>query len=206
MRSRVTVALVLGMGLLPSAARADKPSKEEKAWADSVAPIMLQDEEKRYKELKDKADRAEFQKIFWARRDPDLDTPANEYEPEFRKVAAEADRRFTVQGVKGSMSDCGRALVLLGEPTEVKQDAVTNEPEAGARTPEKWTYKGANYDGGQAVIAFDNKCMGGASLRPQFDRVAENKIKHPNLEYRSGPDGKLVKLQDQLPKPSPMHE
>ncbi|HJS58027.1 MAG TPA: GWxTD domain-containing protein [Vicinamibacteria bacterium] len=203
MRSRIPLALALGLGLLPAPARADKPSKEEKAWADSVAPLMLQDEEKRYKDLKDKADRAEFQKIFWARRDPNLDTPENEYEPEYRQAAAEADRRFTAQGKKGSQTDCGRSFILLGEPAEAKKD--TNQPtEGGGRAPETWTYKGANFQGGQAVISFDPGCMAGPNMRQQFDRVAENKVKHPNLEYRTGADGKLVKLQDQLPKPSPM--
>ena len=203
MRPRVPLALALGLGLLPAPARADKPSKEEKAWADAVAPLMLQEEEKRYKELKDKVDRAEFQKIFWARRDPELETPANEYEPEYRKAAAEADRRYSVRGKKGSQTDCGRAFVLLGEPAEAKKDT-SRELEAGTRAPESWTYKGAQFQGGQAVIAFDAECMGGASLRQQFDRLAVGKIKHPNLEYRTGADGKLVKLQDQLPKPSPM--
>ncbi|HET7290833.1 MAG TPA: GWxTD domain-containing protein [Vicinamibacteria bacterium] len=203
MRARVPVALALGLGLLPAPARADKMSKEEKAWADSVAPLMLQDEEKRYKDLKDKADRAEFQKIFWARRDPNLDTPENEYEPDFRQAAAEADRRFKVRGKKGSQTDCGRALILLGEPAEAKKDA-KREVEVGTRAPESWTYKGERFQGGQVVIDFDAECMGGASLKQQFDRVAEGKIRHPNLEYRTGADGKLVKLQDQLPKPTPM--
>lgn len=203
MRARVPLALALGLGLLPAPARADKLSKEEKAWADSVAPLMLQDEDKRYKELKDKADRAEFQKIFWARRDPDLSTPENEYEPEYRKVAAEADRRYSVRGKKGTQTDCGRALVLLGEPAEVKKDT-TQDREAGMRAPESWTYRGAQFQGGQVVLAFDAQCMGGVSLKQQFDRVAEGKVKHPNLEYRAGADGRLVKLQDQLPKPSPM--
>ena len=203
MRSRILLALGFGLGLLPASARADKPSKEEKAWADSVAPLMLEDEEKRYKDLKDKADRAEFQKIFWARRDPNLDTPENEYEPEYQKAAAEADRRFTVRGKKGSQTDCGRSFILLGEPAEAKKDT-SEETGGGQRAPETWTYKGSNFQGGQAVITFDPECMAGPNMRQQFDRVAENRIKHPNLEYRTGADGKLVKLQDQLPKPSPL--
>ncbi len=203
MRARIPMALALGLGLLPASARADKPSKEEKAWAESVAPLMLQEEEKRFKDLKDKAERAEFQKIFWARRDPDLDTPVNEDEPGYRAAIAEADRRYTVRGKKGSQTDCGRVFVLLGEPAEAKKDA-TQEVAAGMRAPETWTYKGPQFQGGQAVIVFDAECGAGPNMRQQFDRLAENKIKHPNLEYRTGADGKLVKLQDQLPKPSPM--
>lgn len=203
MHGRACLALALGFGLLPAAARADKLSKEDKAWMDSVAPLMLQDEEKRFKDLKDKNDRAEFQKIFWARRDPDLETPANEYEPDYTKAAAEADKRYTVHGRKGSQTDCGRAFILLGEPTEVKKDQ-QEAPEPGQRSPETWTFKGAHFQSGQAVISFDGNCMGQGNLRQQLDRVAEGKIAHPNLEYRNGPDGHLVKLADQLPKPTPM--
>ena len=35
-----------------------------------------------------------------------------------------------------------------------------------------------------------------------MSRVAEGKIANPNLDYRAGGDGRLVKLADQLPKPS----
>src|SRR5262245_29226554 len=98
MHVRASLLACLGLSLLPVPAHADKMSKEEKAWMDGVLPLMLQDEEKRFKELKDKADRLEFQKIFWGRRDPDLETPANEYEPEYQKAFAEADKRYTIRG------------------------------------------------------------------------------------------------------------
>lgn len=202
MHARVCFALALGLGLLPATARADKMSKEEKAWMESVAPLMLQDEEKRYKELKDKADRAEFQKIFWARRDPDLDTPANEYEPDYKALVADADKRFTSRGRKGFQTDCGRSLILLGEPTTVKKEG--EPPVPGERIPETWTYKGSQFQGGQAVIAFDGGCMGQANLRTQFDRIGEAKILHPNIDYRTGKDGHIIKLADQLPKPTPI--
>jgi hypothetical protein len=38
----------------------------------------------------------------------------------------------------------------------------------------------------------------------QLARIAGNSIAHPNLDYRKGADGKLVKLEDQLPKPTPL--
>jgi GWxTD domain-containing protein len=203
MRGRVAPVLALGLWLLPLAAHADKLSKEDKAWLESVQPLMLEEEEKSFKDLKDKADRAEFQKIFWARRDPDLGTPANEYEPQYRAAYAEADKRFSVRGRQGSQTDCGRAFILLGEPTETKSEGVS---QPGERSPETWIYKGERYQGGQATIDFDGACMGQADLRRQFDRVAEARIVQPNIDYRRGSDGKLVKLADQLPKPSPIQE
>jgi len=81
MSLRPTLALALAvLSLAPAAARADKLDKEDKKWLDEVKPLMLPDEEKTFRDLKDKADRLEFQKIFWARRDPDLDTTENEYQ------------------------------------------------------------------------------------------------------------------------------
>jgi GWxTD domain-containing protein len=190
---------VLALGFLPVPnARADKMSKEDKAWLDSVAPLMLQDEEKRFKDLKDKSDREEFKKVFWARRDPNLDTPENEYQVEYQKKLAEVDPKFKRGGRPGSQTDCGRAFILLGEPSEVKKE------DEG----ETWTYKdrpGQTFQGGQAVIAFDEACQGpsGPGFRGQMDRVAEAKIGHPNIDYRLGPDGHIMKLADQLPKPTP---
>ena len=85
--------LVLGLCLAsPEVARAQKLEKEDKAFLEGVRPIILPDEEKVFRALKDKADRAEFQKIFWARRDPDLETPQNEYQIEYLAAKAEADR------------------------------------------------------------------------------------------------------------------
>ncbi len=202
MRGRLPLVLALGIGLLPASARADKMSKEDKAWLDSVLPLMLLDEEKRFKDLKDKVDRAEFQRIFWARRNKDLESTTNESEGDFKALAAEADKRYTVRGRKGSQSDCGRVFILLGEPTEVKKDDDEGEP--GLRSAESWYYKGPQYQGGQAAISFDGLCMGQANLRQQIDRVAEIRVVHPNIDYRTGQDGRIVKLADQLPKPSPM--
>jgi len=69
-------ALFLAVTLLsPGLAPPRKMDKgTDKKWLDEVRPILLPDEDKTYKGLKEKGDRLEFQKIFWARRDPDLAT------------------------------------------------------------------------------------------------------------------------------------
>ena len=78
------------------------------------------------KELKDDKDRREFQKIFWARRDPTPGTPANEFEDNVRAVWKHADELFSYPNQKGSETGCGQVLALLGRPEEVlgKGDAV----------------------------------------------------------------------------------
>ncbi len=71
------------------------------------------------KELKDDKDRREFQKIFWARRDPTPGTPANEFEDNVRAVWKHADEVFSYPNQKGSETGCGQVLALLGRPEEI---------------------------------------------------------------------------------------
>jgi len=210
MSLRLKLALAVAVAVLslaPAAARADKLDKEDKKWLDEVHPLMLPDEEKTFRDLKDKADRLEFEKIFWARRDPDLDTPDNEFQAAYNTQRAEVDRLFRVAGQSGSATDCGRVYLLLGKPDDMKQDKQSGDAPS-LRPPEVWTYRdrpGQTFAGGQVQIAFEKDCQlpQGARLSEQLNKVAESKIARPNLAYKKGPDGHIVKLADQLPKPSP---
>ncbi len=196
--------LILGLCLaVPGVARAQKLDKEDKAFLDSVRPLMLPDEEKTFRGLKEKADRVEFQKIFWARRDPDLDTPQNEYQLEYQAKKAEADKQIRIPGRDASATDCGRVYILLGKPDEVQKEAAGESP--GLRQPETWTYKdrpGQTFQGGKALIGFDQECKVPAGLVDYLNRIAETKIVQPNIDYRMK-EGRLTKLLDLLPKPSP---
>jgi GWxTD domain-containing protein len=203
-RSFATALLLLAS---PLAAQAQKMDKQDRAWLDHVRPIVLPDEEKTFRELKDKGDREEFKKIFWARRDPDLETPENEYQTEFEKAFAEADKKYTGVGRAGANSDCGRIYILLGPPDEVKAVDGTDAP--AMRAPEVWTFRdrpSMKFQGGQVQIQFDENCQlpQGARLGDQLNRIAEGRIVKPDLNYRRGNDGKIVKLADQLPKPTPL--
>ena len=191
--------LAAGCLLAGSAQAADKLSKEDKQWLEVVRPIMLPDEDKTYRAL-NKGDRAEFQKIFWARRDPDLDTPVNEFQVEYDKQRAVADERFKAGGKAGSATDCGRLFVLLGEPNTITPG------ESGRQT---WTYQDRpgviTFKGGQLQVEFEPGCMlpQGLTINEAFARLAEDRVTHPNLRYPLKADGRLTSLVDQLPKPTP---
>ncbi len=90
--------------------------------------LLLPDEVAVLKELRDDKDRLEFQKIFWARRDPTPGTPANEFKDNVLAVWTRADQLFSYPNQKGSETGCGQVLALLGRPEEVlgKGDAVRN--------------------------------------------------------------------------------
>jgi GWxTD domain-containing protein len=202
MRNRTSrFAILTAMVLLsPRLAAAQKMDKDDKKWLDEVRPIMTSDEEKTYKGLKEKSDRQEFQKIFWARRDADLATPGNEFQTTYLEARAAADQRYRVSGRVGSSTDCGRTFILLGKPDEV-QDEAAGSP--GLLVPQTWTYRdrpGQTFQGGKAVIAFDAECRAPVGFSSQLDRIAAAKVLQPNIDYRTGKDGRLVKLVDLLPK------
>ena len=203
-------AALVGLALCVLAAPAARAlDKEAKKWLDEVKPIILAEEEKTYRDLKDKNDVAEFQKIFWARRDPDLETPANEYQADYQKARADADTKFKVPGSAGSLTDCGRVYILLGPPDDVKKAESADSSIPGRRLPETWTYRdrpGFKFGPtGQIEIGFDENCQlpQGARMGEQLTRLAEGKVVSPNIAYRRGADGKIVKLTEQLPQPSP---
>jgi GWxTD domain-containing protein len=134
----VPAGLLLGAA---SAAPADKPV-DSKRFPKLVHIFLLPDEESVLKELKDDKDRREFQKIFWARRDPTPGTPANEFEDNVRLVWQNADNFFSYPNQKGSETGCGQVLALLGRPEDIlgKGDAVrtptTGVPSRGGRQDE----------------------------------------------------------------------
>jgi GWxTD domain-containing protein len=193
--------LLLAMAVLsPGLASGQKLDKDDKKFLDDVRPLLLQDEEKTYKGLKEKGDRLEFQKIFWARRDPDLATPENEYQAAYLAARATADQTYRVPAQAGSTTDCGRTFILLGKPDEVRQES-TESP--GLRAPETWTYRdrpGQTFAGGKAEISFDPECRAPAGFASQLERVAAARVLQPNIDYRMGKDGRLTKLVDLLPK------
>ena len=203
---RSLLPLLAGLALAAAVpARAQKLDKDDKKFLDEVKPILLPDEEKTFKKLKEKGDRLEFQKIFWARRDPNLETPENEYRADYEKVRAEVDAAYKVAGQPGSMNDCGRLSILIGKPDEVKKEGTGTS--AGLRAPETWTYRnreGFTFAGGQMQLKLDAECrLPPGDFGKELERTAGNRIVHPNIDFRTGKDGKLTKLADLLPKPSP---
>lgn len=185
----------------PGSVWAQKLDNDDKKFLNDVRPLLTEAEEATFKRIKEKADRVEFQKIFWARRDPDLATPENEAKEQYEKDRAAADLAYRVPGMIGSQTDCGRVFILLGQPDDVESEG--GSIGGALREPETWIYKdrpGRTFQGGRAAIAFDAECRGVAGLAAQLDRVAAAKVTQPNIEYRFGKNNRLVPLVELLPK------
>lgn len=78
--------------------------------------LMLPDEQRQARQLTSTRDAALFTEAFWDRRDPDPETPDNEFARTFYERVQAADQLYSEDGTRGSMTDRGRALILLGSP------------------------------------------------------------------------------------------
>ena len=107
--------MVLAVAALASA----ELSPKFKDWPETPAGYLLtRKEAKAYKKLDTDAEAQKFIALFWARRDPDLTSRVNEFKVEFENRVAQADKMFSYDDTKGSMTDRGRMLILLGPPNE----------------------------------------------------------------------------------------
>jgi len=78
--------------------------------------LMLPDEQRQYRRIHSMRDQVGFIESFWRRRDPDPSKPGNEFAKVFYERVEAADRLYSEGGVRGSLTDRGRALILLGPP------------------------------------------------------------------------------------------
>lgn len=78
--------------------------------------LMLPEEARQYRRLQNTREVVDFVEAFWRRRDPDPNTPGNEFAKTFYERVEAADRLYSEGGTRGSLTDRGRALVLLGPP------------------------------------------------------------------------------------------
>lgn len=77
--------------------------------------LMLADEIKQSQRLRTTREAVDFVESFWRRRDPDPE-PGNPFAKAFYERVEAADRLYADGGERGSMTDRGRALILLGPP------------------------------------------------------------------------------------------
>ena len=91
-------------------------------WADGVIRFLMTKEEREaWQRLSDDAQRGEFVADFWARRDPNPQTPENEFRDEIERRIRYADSHFSADEKSGSATDRGLVFVLLGPPSYVGQ-------------------------------------------------------------------------------------
>lgn len=152
MKQRIPTSLLLVLlasFALPAGAASLVKYKE---WDRSPEFLMLATdaEKKEWSAVQTDDDAEKFAALFWARRDPDLKTPVNEFKQAFEARVAQADQSFALGRKKGSATERGKLFILVGAPKSVIKRAGSEQQEGGALPGSP----GAATGGGQVVYRF----------------------------------------------------
>jgi len=137
-------------------------SRQYRAWGDSALQYLMMKQEKMdWAALKTDADAKAFIDLFWARRDPTPDTPANELRQQLEARIADADKRYTFGKTPGSQTDHGLVYVLFGEPSQIVNRLTTRGTAVGLQqfqrpvNVESWIYRGEAAERVAGTKSFD---------------------------------------------------
>ena len=131
MKSMTRILIVTTFATIIAASAFAQLSNENRDWAKGpVQFIMTQQEMQQWNQIRTDAEAKAFQDLFWAKRDPSAGTPANEYRASFEAAVKYADEHFTEGRRKGSLTDRGRLLLILGAPSRVERNGVTSSTPA----------------------------------------------------------------------------
>jgi GWxTD domain-containing protein len=102
-------------------ALAAEMSEAHRKWIEEEVVYIAADREKEvFRDLQTVEERDRFIEAFWARRDPNPATPANEYREEhYRRIAYANEFLGRDTFRPGFRTDRGRYYILLGEPKTI---------------------------------------------------------------------------------------
>jgi GWxTD domain-containing protein len=160
----VRKALIAVVGLGFAAIGLAQLSKN-KDWGKSAEAYFLTSSEKdAWSQVRTDDEADKFIAAYWAKRDPNPATAANEFRDEINRRIAAADEQFKMRNKRGSETARGRLLVTLGLPTRVstqraaggegirdQRDTLTVEGGApsldtAASVVQTWTYGKEKFD------------------------------------------------------------
>src|SRR5215212_1659309 len=129
---RIAVAMVILLAAVSAFALSDQYVQFGKGPAQW---IMTKDEAAQWKKIGTDADAQAFIDLFWAKRDTTPGTPDNEFKDLFEARVKYADEHFAHGRTKGSMTDRGRVLIVMGSPSRIQRTG--SEPQATIQTPDR---------------------------------------------------------------------
>ena len=159
---------------------------EYKKWLDEDVRWIITDEEAHaFKSLANDEERDQFIEQFWMRRNPNPDSPENEFRDEHYARIAYADEHFAA-GKPGWMTDRGHIYIAYGKP-----DSIDSHPsggsydrpmeEGGGNTStfpfEVWHYRYLAGVGDNIDVEFVDTCMCG-DYHATIDRSEKDALKN----------------------------
>jgi GWxTD domain-containing protein len=171
----------------------------------SLASRMVSDEQQ-----------AEFRSWFWIRRDPDPETPRNEFREEFHYRVAHVDQLFGDRraGELGWMTTPGAIQLILGDPANVRRVPKGVFAQGAYRDLMVWDY-GSSAPGGALSVQFVSTSKGLAivndprtgalpdSLTRALARAVRNTVRDPDLPLGEIPTDN--RISDTLPMHGSVH-
>jgi GWxTD domain-containing protein len=182
-----------------------------KDWGKSAEAYFLTPTEKdAWSKVRTDEEAAKFIADYWAKRDPNPATSANEFRDEVGRRIAAADDQFKMRNKRGSETNRGRLLVTLGLPsrvsTERPQEGAVQDSggltapsidtrasafEPGAAVMTTWTYGKEKFDPslgiGELRVRMNvdpqrgtDDLMGGTTAEKAIAKVAEKSIVNPS--------------------------
>jgi GWxTD domain-containing protein len=157
-----------------------------KKWVDEDVRWIITDQEMQaFKSLSNDEERDQFIENFWLRRNPNPDSPENEYREEHYARIAYANEHFAA-GKPGWRTDRGHIYIAYGKP-----DSIDSHPsggsyerpmeEGGGNTStfpfEVWHYRYLEGIGDNIDIEFVDTCMCG-DYHMTIDRSEKDALKH----------------------------
>lgn len=131
---------------------ATMPVEEVDKMMEHIQAIATDNERSRMRGIEDLEERRRFLMNFWQTRDPNPNSPLNEFQDEFYQRLQYANDRYTTTFDEGWKTDRGRALLKYGTPTNVEPHLF----DRGFRPYEIWQYN--NIPGeGQAIFIFADR-------------------------------------------------
>ncbi|HMB90864.1 MAG TPA: GWxTD domain-containing protein [Rhodothermales bacterium] len=140
-----------------------------------IEMIATDRERQRGKNIQDLDERRRFLMEFWQVRDPNPNTPINEYRDEFYGRLQYANQRYTTSLSEGWNTDRGRVIIKYGTPSQIEPHLY----ERDSKPYELWEFN--NIPGeGQAVFIFaDVSSFGEFQL---IHSTVTGEVKSPNWE------------------------
>jgi GWxTD domain-containing protein len=157
-----------------------------KTWVDQDVRWIITDQElQAFKSLGNDEERDQFIENFWLRRNPNPDSPENEYREEHYARIAYANEHFAA-GKPGWKTDRGHIYIAFGKPDNIDSHPSGGSyerpmEEGGGNTStfpfEIWHYRYLEGIGDNIDIEFVDSCMCG-DYHMTIDRSEKDALKH----------------------------
>jgi len=136
-----------------------KLDPESRTFYEYARLIMTGEEKDVFTHLPDPGTRKEYIQEFWRKRDPDPDTPENEFRDGFYTRIEYANKRFK-EGTPGWKTERGRIYIYMGPPDKFDEYVTHDDPDI--RGPILWWIY---YDYDLGIEFVDQRNTGSFSMR-----------------------------------------